>query len=186
MGAFMGHARLLGPLFFAAVAGSPDIASMLRTTVAMTQLEGSAADNVMPSEVRAVLNLRLLSPWTIESAREFIKKAVGDERVEVSIHGLATGPVPADPEHTRRSGPGWKEMTEALESACPGTPALPFLMVATTDSRHYLGLSRSIFRFSPYRLNPEELARIHGHDERISLENFNRGLGFYEALFGRL
>jgi carboxypeptidase PM20D1 len=133
-----------------------------------------------------VINLRLLPPWTIESAIGFIKRTVRDERVEVGIHGLATGPVPADPEHTRRGGPGWKEMAEALEAACPGAPALPFLMVATTDSRHYQGLAKSIFRFSPHRLNPEELARIHGHDERISVENFNRGIRFYETLFGRL
>jgi carboxypeptidase PM20D1 len=186
LGALMAHARLLGPLFFAAVAGSPDIVSLLRTTVAITQLEGSAADNVMPSSVRAVINLRLLHPWTIESAVGFIKKTIGDERVAVAVHGLATGPVPADPDHTRRAGPGWKEMAEALEAACPGTPALPFLMAATTDSRHYQELTGSIVRFSPHRLNPEELARIHGHDERISVENFNRGLQFYEALFRRL
>ncbi|MDR0386899.1 MAG: M20/M25/M40 family metallo-hydrolase [Treponema sp.] len=187
MSAFMARARLLGPLFFAAVAGSPDIASMLRTTVAMTQLEGSAADNVMPSEVRAVLNLRLLHPWTIESAIAFIKKAINDEQVAVTVHGLATGPVPANPGHTGHGGPGWQEMVEALETAYPGTPALPFLMVATTDSRHYQELAgKSIFRFSPHKLNPEELARIHGHDERISVENFNRGIRFYEALFTRL
>jgi carboxypeptidase PM20D1 len=186
MGAFMARSRLLGPLFFAAVAGSPDIASMLRTTVAMTQLEGSAADNVMPSAVRAVLNLRLLHPWTIESAIAFIRKAINDEQVAVTVHGLATGPVPANAEHTGHAGPGWKEMAEALETASPGTPALPFLMVATTDSRHYQELAGGIFRFSPHKLTPEELARIHGHDERISVENFDRGIRFYEALFGRL
>jgi carboxypeptidase PM20D1 len=186
MGWLMAHARLLGKLFFRIAAGSPDIASMLRTTVAMTQLEGSAADNVMPSAARAVINLRLLPPWTVESAIDFIRKAVNDERTALAIHGLATGPVPADREHTKHAGPGWKEMAEALEAACPGTPALPFLMVATTDSRHYLDLTKSIFRFSPHKLTPEELALIHGHDERISVENFNRGLRFYETLFERL
>ncbi|MDR1899351.1 MAG: M20/M25/M40 family metallo-hydrolase, partial [Treponema sp.] len=90
---FMGHARALGPLFLRALSSNPDIASMLHTTVAMTQLEGSAADNVMPSEVRAVINLRLLRPWTVEKAVNFIKKAIGDERVEVTIHGLGTNPV---------------------------------------------------------------------------------------------
>lgn len=186
MGVLMARARLLGPLFFKAAAGSPDIASMLHTTAAMTQLEGSAADNVMPSAVRAVINLRLLHPRTIESAIAFIKKAVNDERAAVTIHGLATGPVPANPEHTRRAGPGWQEMAEALEAACPGTPALPFLMVATTDSRHYQEIAGGIFRFSPHKLSPGELARIHGHDERISVENFNRGILFYETLFRRL
>jgi carboxypeptidase PM20D1 len=178
----MRHARALGPIFFRALAGSPDIASMLHTTVAMTQLEGSAADNVMPSEARAVINLRLLWPWTADKAIGFIKKAIRDERVEVKVHGLGTDPVPANPEHTRRSGPGWKEMETALAAVYPGIPILVFLMIATTDSRHYKDLAGGIFRFTPHQLNPRELGLIHGHDERISIENLERGRAFYARL----
>ncbi|MDR3139132.1 MAG: M20/M25/M40 family metallo-hydrolase [Treponema sp.] len=179
---FMRHARALGPLFFKALSSNADIASMLHTTVAMTQLEGSAADNVMPSEARAVINLRLLQPWTVPEAIGFIKRAVNDDRVDISIHGLGTGPVPANPEHTRRRGPGWKEMETALGAVYPGIPALVFVMVATTDSRHYQELAGGIFRFSPHRLGPRDLSGIHGHDERISLENLRRGAEFYRCL----
>jgi carboxypeptidase PM20D1 len=188
----MSHARLLGKIFFKVAAGNTDIAAMLRNTLAMTQLEGSAADNVLPSAVKAVINLRLLPPWTVETAMAYVKKAVGDKRVEVTVSGLGTNPVPANPEHARLGGPGWKEMTGALEEACSGDPqkpvppVLPFLMVATTDSRHYQDLAEGIFRFSPHTLNPRELARIHGHDERISPENLNQGVRFYTALFKRL
>jgi carboxypeptidase PM20D1 len=180
---FMRHARALGPLFFTALASNADIASMLHTTAAMTQLAGSSADNVMPSEVRAVINLRLLQPWTIPGAIDFIKKAVRDDRVEVTIHGMGTGPVPANPEHTKRAGPGWQEMEAALGAVYPGIPALVFIMVATTDSRHYQDLAGGIFRFSPHRLTPQELSRIHGNDERISLDNLRRGAEFYQELF---
>jgi carboxypeptidase PM20D1 len=185
-GFVMRHARALGGLFFMAVSGNPDIASLLHTTVAMTRLEGSAADNVMPSEVRAVLNLRLLHPWTVEKALGFIKKAIGDKRVNVRAHGLGTDPVPAAPEHAGRTGPGWKEMEAALKAVYPGVPSLVFLMMAATDSRHYQDLAGGIFRFSPHRLTPGELDRIHGHDERISLENLRRGFEFYSRLLGSL
>jgi carboxypeptidase PM20D1 len=180
---FMRHARSLGPLFFRALSGNPDIASMLHTTVAMTQLAGSAADNVMPSEVRAVINLRLLHPWTVEKAADFVRRAIRDERVDVKVHGMGTNPVPANPEHTRRSGPGWKEMEAALGSVYPGIPAVVFIMVATTDSRHYHALTEGIFRFNPHRLDPAEMSLVHGHDERISLDNLRRGFEFYTSLF---
>jgi carboxypeptidase PM20D1 len=182
----MRHARTLGGLFFMAVSGNPDIASLLRTTVAMTQLAGSAADNVMPSEVRAVLNLRLLHPWTVEKALGFIQRAIGDKRVAVRVHGLGTDPVPAAPEHAGRTGPGWKEMEAALTAVYPGVPSVVFLMMAATDSRHYQDLAGGIFRFNPHRLTPGELDRIHGHDERISRENFQRGIEFYSRLLGSL
>jgi carboxypeptidase PM20D1 len=182
----MGHARLLGPVFFRALKNNPDIAAMLHTTVAMTQLEGSSADNVMPSAVRAVINLRLLQPWTVEKALSHIKKVINDERVSVAVYGLGTDPVPANPEHARRTGPGWKELERAINQVFPGIPILPFLMTATTDSRHYHDLCEGIFRFSPQRLNPKELAGIHGHDERVSLENLTRGVQFYTSLLGDL
>ncbi|MCL2319395.1 MAG: M20/M25/M40 family metallo-hydrolase [Treponema sp.] len=182
-GFVMRHARALGPLFFRLAGSSPTVASMLRTTVAMTQLFGSSADNVLPSAVRAIINLRLLQPWTVEAATEFIKKAVNDDRVRIKTHNMATGPVAASPDYQRS---GWEEIRSALAESWPGVPVLPFIMVATTDSRHFMEQAGAIFRFNPYKLDPEELNRIHGHDERISAENLNRGLAFYTRLLGLL
>jgi len=182
-GFVMRHARALGPLFFLAAASNPSIASMVKTTVAMTQLRGSAADNVLPSEAQAVINLRLLQPWTVETAADFIRKAINDKRVNVKVHGLGSGSVAA------RQGfqsPGWKQIEAALAESWPGIPLLPFIMVATTDSRHYKELAEGIFRFSPHKLNPKDLSGVHGHDERISEENLKRGLQFYTKLLGAL
>ncbi|MDR2952464.1 MAG: M20/M25/M40 family metallo-hydrolase, partial [Treponema sp.] len=175
----MRHARALGHLFFAVAGKDPAIASMLRTTVAMTQLEGSAADNVLPSEARAIINLRLLQPWSAEDAANFIKKTVNDGRVKIEPYGLGTGPVAASRDFKRS---GWHEIEAALAEAWPGVPMLPFIMVATTDSRHYQELADAIFRFDPYKLDPKEMGGIHGHDERISVENLKQGLIFYTKL----
>ncbi|GAB1484708.1 hypothetical protein MASR2M78_35260 [Treponema sp.] len=73
------------------------MAALVRTTLAMTQLSGSPADNVLPSEVRAVLNLRLLPGWEVQQAVDFVRRAVGDERVTVRISPLrqANNPIPA-------------------------------------------------------------------------------------------
>jgi carboxypeptidase PM20D1 len=182
-GFVMRHARALGPLFFKAAAGSATIESMLRTTVAMTQLAGSAADNVLPSEARAVINLRLLWPWTTETAADFIKKAINDERVRVGVHRYGSNPVAPSADYQRY---GWPEIQAAMEASWPGIPLLPFIMVATTDSRHYQKLTNAVFRFSPHNLDPGELNRGHGHDERISTENLRRGLAFYTKLMEAL
>ena len=190
----MKHARVLGPLFFRIAAASPVTAALLRTTVAMTMLKGSAADNVMPSAVTAVLNLRLLPPWTVETALARIRETVNDDRVSVRIHGLATDPVPAVPgqENVPGSGKnggsaagasaGWDKILGAAAAVFPGVPVLPFLMTATTDSRHYRELAGPIYRFNPQVLDPGELSRIHGHDERISLTNLENCRRFYASL----
>jgi carboxypeptidase PM20D1 len=194
----MKHARVLGPLFFKIASVSPVTAALLRTTVAMTMLKGSAADNVMPSAATAVLNLRLLPPWTVETALARIRETINDDRVSVRIHGLATDPVPAVPGQENVPGfgknggsaaggcAGWDKILEAAEAVFPGVPVLPFLMTATTDSRHYRELAGPIYRFNPQVLDPVELSRIHGHDERISLTNLENCRGFYSALLESL
>jgi carboxypeptidase PM20D1 len=182
----MGHPRLLGPLFFSLFAAGSQTEALFRTTLAITQLEGSAADNVMPSEVRAVVNLRLLRPRTVEGAIGFVKRTIGDGRVSVKVYGTGSDPVPPNPEHTRLSGPGWKEMESAANKIFPDAAALPFIMTATTDSRHYRDLAGGIFRFSPFKLSPADSGGVHGHDERLSLDNFFRAISFYTVLFESL
>jgi carboxypeptidase PM20D1 len=186
IGFFLRHARLFMPLLVMVMKKNPTMASMLHTTLAMTQLEGSKADNVMPSSVKAVFNLRLLDPWTVESAMEYLRKVIKDDRVKLRISNLSTNPVPANPLHAQEKGPGYDIVKAAIEKAFPEVPVLPFLMVATTDSRHYKNISDGIFRFGPQKLVPKELAGVHGHDERISLDNLNNAFTFYSCLLGAL
>ena len=183
---FMKHSRMLGPLFFKAAGISPAIKALLRTTLAMTQLEGSAADNILPSAAKAVVNLRLLPPWTVETAIERIKSIIADNRVSVNIYGLASNPVISGQGAASMDSPGWIEIKNAMGKVFPGVPVLPFLMLATTDSRHYQNLSKYIFRINPLILNPQEISLVHGHDERVSLENLDYCLQFFISLMEQI
>ena len=55
-------------------------------------------------------------------------------------------------------------------------------MVAATDTRHYESLSPNVYRFLPAVAGPEDIGRLHGTDERISVENWSRAVAFYERL----
>ncbi|MDR0668844.1 MAG: M20/M25/M40 family metallo-hydrolase [Treponema sp.] len=177
---------LVAPILALGFRKDPQILALLCTTVAMTQLEGSPADNVMPSRARAVINLRLLAPWSVDDAINYISWIIGDDRVKIRVLGFASSPVPAHPEHGRERGPGWEEMAKAVRAVFPGAVPIPFIMTAATDSRHYQKLAGGIFRFSPMRLSPADMSSVHGHDERISLENFFLAIKFYTTLIGML
>jgi len=56
------------------------------------------------------------------------------------------------------------------------------LLIAATDSRHYAGLTKNIYRFLPITLRPEDAKRYHGIDERISFEDYARCVRFYAQL----
>jgi carboxypeptidase PM20D1 len=51
-----------------------------------------------------------------------------------------------------------------------------------TDSRHMSALSADIYRFTPVQLGAEDTRRIHGIDERISIENLSRMVRFYQQV----
>jgi carboxypeptidase PM20D1 len=51
-----------------------------------------------------------------------------------------------------------------------------------TDSRHYLPISEGVYRFIPYRLTLEDTHRVHGVDERLSVEDCGRMARFYQQL----
>jgi carboxypeptidase PM20D1 len=55
-------------------------------------------------------------------------------------------------------------------------------MVGLTDSRHYLPLTRNTYRFVPARLQPADLDRIHGTNERIGVQNYAEIIRFYATL----
>jgi carboxypeptidase PM20D1 len=184
----LSRARAFGSLFFALAGSTPETASLMRTTVAMTQLEGSPADNVLPSRVRAILNVRILPGWTVESATDWVRRAVADDRVKVEVWSgrTANDPVPAAEGAAEGAAPGWQEVSATIAETYPSAPIIPFLVTATTDSRHYAPVCRAIYRFSPLVVSGGELGRMHGHDERISIKNFETGIAFYRALIAKL
>jgi carboxypeptidase PM20D1 len=54
--------------------------------------------------------------------------------------------------------------------------------VGATDARWYAPLSAHVYRFVPLRLAPEDLRRIHGNNERISVANYAELVRFYAQL----
>ena len=63
-----------------------------------------------------------------------------------------------------------------------GVLVAPALCVGGTDSEHYIRLTESIYRFSPLRLRPEDMKRLHGINERTSVKDYAASVKFYYQL----
>ena len=154
-----------------------ELNALMRTTVAFTQMQGSSASNVIPPEASLVSNIRLNPDDTIESALEYIKKTVDDEKVEVSlIHGMNPSRI------STTDCEGWDKVSSAVASTWKGCIVSPYLMVQCSDSRHYGRISDKVYRFSAMDLTAEERATIHGNDESIRIETAHRAIEFYIRL----
>ena len=52
-------------------------------------------------------------------------------------------------------------------------------MVGNTDTHHYAHLTPNIYRFAPTVMYPEDVARFHGLNERISIKNYEQAINFF-------
>ncbi len=151
--------------------------ALLRTTVAFTQMEGSSARNVLPPEAKMVANMRLNPADSVESALEYLKKVVGNDKVEITaLESFQPSRI------SRTDCDGWEKVSAAVAETWPGCIVSPYLMVQCSDSRHYGRISDKVYRFSAMDLTAAERATIHGHNERVRLEGITRAVEFYIRL----
>ena len=79
-------------------------------------------------------------------------------------------------------GLGFKTLLKTIRQVYPEAIIAPTMMLAASDSRKYIDLTRNIYNFAPIVVTSEDLARTHGLDERIKIEDYNQGIGFYYQL----
>lgn len=155
--------------------------ALLRTTVAFTQMSGSSAPNVIPTEASMVSNVRLNPKDSIESATEYIRRVINDENVRVEV---INGTEPSRISTTDCDG--WRKLVAAVEDTWQGAIVSPYLMVQCSDSRHYGAISDKVYRFSAMALTSEERATIHGNNECITLDAISKAVEFYIRFVKRL
>jgi carboxypeptidase PM20D1 len=178
----MRNVGLLKGQIIKALAKDPLTDILIRTKMTPTIINGGLKSNVLPKEVNAILNVRLLQGDSIESVLAHIHEVVGDTRVEVKVLPDANDPSPV----TSSKTPEFAMLSSTIGDIYTGAVICPALMPAGTDSKNFTPICTNIFRFSPFSLPREESGRVHNHDERISLQSCNDLLAFYTLLFQNL
>ena len=174
----LGNLWLSRPLVQAIFKSKPATRAMLQTVVSPTVFRSGEKDNIVPQQAHAEINVRILPGDTAEAVRLRFVKAVDDPRVSIKLNPGSTEPTPV----SDSSSPGYRTLAGAIQSAYPDVVVAPGLVLALTDSRHYVDVAQNIYRFGPMRLRPEDLARIHGSNERISVEDYAAAVRFFATL----
>lgn len=158
-------------------ASGGEVNALMRTTVAFTQMNGSNASNVVPTDATMVSNIRLNPMDTMDSAKAYIEKTVNNDKVEVTVlRGMNPSRI------SRTDCDEYKKVERAVASTWQGALVSPYLMVQCSDSRHYGKISDRVYRFSAMALTSEERKTIHGNNERIKIENISKAVEFYIRL----
>ena len=176
----MSNFPILKPLLTKVCSEIPPVASMMRTTTAVTMANGSPAPNVLPQKASAVVNFRIMPGQTVEDVEKHIRKYAGS-KAEVK---LLAGKNPSKISNTE------SRAFKAIEKICKGMDnkaiVAPYLVMGGTDARQYEDVCDNIYRYSPFLMNTGLLLTTHGTNERIPVSSLEDGVAFFKRYIKEL
>jgi carboxypeptidase PM20D1 len=172
--------ELFGPLIRRELEKLPSTNAMVRTTTAVTMIEGGVKANVLPREASARVNFRLLPGDESAEVIDYVRRVIDDPEIEI----VAETANEASPVSDVQSD-AFALLSEVVREGAPDVVVAPALVLGGTDTLHYGKISDDGFRFLPVRFDQRDLERVHGRDERISVENVRAAVEFYARLVRR-
>ena len=164
-------------LLFAFTRLGGEMNAMVRTTLAVTQLEGSREVNVLASRARAAASVRIVVGESTEGTLSRIRKTV--ESTGVQVRALfSSEPCPV----SDTGAPAFALLAGAIRDTFPGAVVSPYVMLGGSDSRHFAKISPFVYRFSPFELTKEERETLHAVNEAIPIEKLKKCVEFYLRL----
>ncbi|XP_039863883.1 N-fatty-acyl-amino acid synthase/hydrolase PM20D1.2-like [Simochromis diagramma] len=172
----MSNLWLFSPLLSRILERKPVSNAFVRTTTAVTFFNAGVKINVIPSLAEAYVNLRIHSAQSVQEVLDIIKDTVGDQRVKVElVNGFDPLPISGADEKVF----GFQIIKKTVLDLFPTVTVAPAICIGNTDSRHFIDLTKNIYRFSPAWFKPGDFERFHGINERISTKNYEEMIVFY-------
>lgn len=151
---------------------NPQWGSMMHDTVAPTMLSAGVRANVIPGEARAMLNVRLLPGDTIDVLLSALNKLVNDPQVRLEVQPNAGLAAPT----SSLESDFYASISKVVSQDFGGVPVLPYQSTWATDSSQLRLHNVQAYGLWPFPVTDEDLARMHGDDERLSVSSFNKGV----------
>jgi acetylornithine deacetylase/succinyl-diaminopimelate desuccinylase-like protein len=160
-----------------------EIRPRTKTTIAPTIIHGGVKENIIPSECEAVFDCRVLPGQSVEETFSLIKNLLRDVGIDklsfeiIQIH---------DGNESTTQTPLYSTISNVLKEFEPNCGVTPTLTTGGTDSRFFRETGSVCYGFHPMRPDePNDLLekRMHGIDERITIENLVFGTSIlYETV----
>ena len=148
----------------------------LRDTVTPTVLGAGYKANVIPTDARAEIDVRVL-PGSEQTIRREVERIAG---ADVEVEWRPWLPPIAAP----TDGPFVATIREAVAAEDPDGVVVPYLLPASTDNKHLARLGIAGYGFTPLRV-PADLdvfGLFHAVDERVPLDALRFGARVTERI----
>jgi acetylornithine deacetylase/succinyl-diaminopimelate desuccinylase-like protein len=156
----------------------PSIDAQLRTTVSPTIVRGGDRYNVIPSEARATVDVRVLPGEDVEDVLEQLRRAIGDPNVEIRL--APRDGMPRPPGGTSLDTAAFSALEKAVRHHYD-TVALPTMSTGATDSAQLRARGIQCYGIGP-AIDAEDGPAgfgAHSDQERILEAELHRFVRFY-------
>jgi acetylornithine deacetylase/succinyl-diaminopimelate desuccinylase-like protein len=145
--------------------------ALFRDTVSVNVIKAGYQINVIPERAEAELDCRLLPETNAEEFHRWLMSRIVDDRIKVEMIQTSppSGVSPLDSQF-------YQIVTSVIEKHSPGAGVFPLLMAGATDSRYWRQRGYLAYGFTPMILERMDIGRVHGIDERLSIDNLLLGI----------
>lgn len=156
----------------------------MRNTIAPVFLKAGFRGNVIPGSAQATINLRIIPGTDIQKFIAEIQEVIGDSRVEVSLPSADTPEgarlkrllkLDASLQPSAKDTDLYEALSTSARATWPGVPVTTYLFQAGTDAMAWRSRGVPVYGIYPYPISAEDLTRMHGNDERVSIESLEQG-----------
>lgn len=151
--------------------------ALLTNTISPTLLEAGIKSNVHPPYATVNLNCRLLPSQDVAAFVDTLKSWISPGPFEFDYTPGAPVPPPSPSD-----GAGFILIEQVCSEMFPGTPVLPYLSPGMSDGSRLRRAGIPTYGLLPFPLDEEQVGRMHGKDERLSVEALMTGLRLVHRL----
>jgi acetylornithine deacetylase/succinyl-diaminopimelate desuccinylase-like protein len=153
------------------VSRDPLLHSLIRNTIAPVIINGGFRANVIPGSASANINLRLVPGSDPQALVAELRRVVADSTVELSIGSRVYEATQASSENTDL----YRALVRSAKTQWPRAEVTPYLFQAGTDAGAWRSRGVPVYGIYPYPIDADELTRMHGNDEKVSIESLRQG-----------
>jgi acetylornithine deacetylase/succinyl-diaminopimelate desuccinylase-like protein len=168
------------------ISADPLLHAIMRNTFSPVIMSGGFRSNVIPGSAEATINMRLIPGSDPNAMVALLRQVINDPRVTVSLARGAATSTPA----TAPTGPAapaaasapssvetelYRALAREAKAQWPSAEVTPYLFQAGTDAGAWRSRGVPVYGIYPYPITNDELRRMHGNDERVSVESLRQG-----------
>lgn len=171
-GFFLKNIHLLTPVARSIIRKNPLYLSFFANTVSLTRIQNEGlSHNVIPNEVVALLDCRLLPGIKTEDFINKIKKQLKNKNITIEVVLETPDALPTKPDVFLYSS-----IENAIHSVYSDARVAPMMLQATIDSNFFREKGYPVYCFVPILLTPQILRTVHAINERVPIVALENGI----------